>query len=159
MKHLFAFFLLVLAAALPATASDTPLKDPVQEAAARELMKEIRCLVCQNQSIEDSNADLAKDLRDIVREQVALGATPDQVRAYLVDRYGDWVLLKPPVNRLTWFLWGSPFLVLGGVLIAVVSSRKKAAVSEPLTSEEQARLDELLRAAPESDQIKGSEKQ
>ncbi|MBL4789153.1 MAG: cytochrome c-type biogenesis protein CcmH [Kordiimonadaceae bacterium] len=159
MRYLFAFVLLAVIAVFSATASDTPLKDPAQEAVARELMKEIRCLVCQNQSIEDSNADLAKDLRDIVREQVALGSSPDQVRAYLVDRYGDWVLLKPPVNRLTWFLWGSPFLLLAGVLIAVVSSRHKIDVSEPLTSKEQAQLDDLLRAAARDGQVKGSEKQ
>ena len=80
------------------------------------------------------------------------------VKIFAVPRcYTDFVVRRIFLG-MTWFLWGSPFLVLGGVLIAVVSSRKKAAVSEPLTSEEQARLDELLRAAPEGDQIKGSEK-
>jgi len=123
---------------------ETPLADPAKEAVARALMKEIRCLVCQNQSIEDSNADLAKDLRVLVRERIALGDTPDNVRAYLVDRYGDWVLLEPPVNRMTILLWGSPFLFLTLVLLAVFTSRKTTAAA-PLTDAEKEQLAQLMK--------------
>ncbi|MCK0069993.1 cytochrome c-type biogenesis protein [Kordiimonas laminariae] len=124
---------------------DKPLKDPVKEAMARALMKEIRCLVCQNQSIEDSNADLARDLRQIVRERISLGDSPDNVRAYLVDRYGDWVLLEPPVNTSTYLLWGSPFLLLLLVAYGVMRSRREQAGPAPLSSEEQEKLNAILR--------------
>jgi cytochrome c-type biogenesis protein CcmH len=150
MRLLFApmFALLVLlasGAAYSVAVDDKPLANPAQEAVARALMKEIRCLVCQNQSIEDSNADLAKDLRAIVRERVALGDTPDNVRAYLVDRYGDWVLLEPPVNKTTWLLWASPFLFLAIVIFAILGNRSRANKAVPLSKEEQARLDELMK--------------
>lgn len=124
---------------------DKPLKDPVKEAVARALMKEIRCLVCQNQSIEDSNADLARDLRQIVRERISLGDSPENVRAYLVDRYGDWVLLEPPVNTSTYLLWGSPFLLLLFVAYGVMRSRREQAGPAPLSAEEQEKLKVILR--------------
>lgn len=145
MRALFAaFLLLVTVPVLGVAVDEKPLEDPVKEAQARALMKEIRCLVCQNQSIEDSNADLAKDLRKLVRERIALGDTPDNVRAYLVDRYGDWVLLEPPVNQMTYLLWGSPFLFLLLVGVAVATSKKRAA-SAPLSEAEQARLAEIMK--------------
>lgn len=131
-------------AAFAVAVDEKPLDDPKQEAVARELMKDIRCLVCQNQSIEDSNADLARDLRAVVRERIALGDTPENVRAYLVDRYGDWVLLEPPVKSSTYFLWGSPFLFLGFVVFMVVRSRKKGTGPVPLSAQEEARLNEIL---------------
>ena len=141
----FALFVMLLFSTqvLGVAVDEQPLEDPAKEALARALMKEIRCLVCQNQSIEDSNADLAKDLRILVRERVALGDTPDNVRAYLVDRYGDWVLLEPPLNQMTLLLWASPFLFLALVLFAVVTSRKKAAAA-PLTAGEKERLARLM---------------
>ena len=123
---------------------EKPLADPVQEAQARALMKEFRCLVCQNQSIEDSNAELAQDLRMIVRERVALGDTPDNVRAYMVDRYGDWVLLRPPVKTSTYFLWASPFLVVLVILLVVVGRRRGVATPEPLSDNEAAQLARML---------------
>lgn len=123
---------------------DSPLEDPAKEAMARDLMKEIRCLVCQNQSIEDSNADLARDLRQIVRERIALGDTPDNVRAYLVDRYGDWVLLEPPVKPRTYFLWASPFIFLLVVVYLLLRRRAVSASPEPLSAEEQAELQAVL---------------
>jgi len=94
------------------------LADPAKEAEARAIMKDLRCLVCQNQSIEDSNADLARDLRAIVREHVAAGEDAGQIKAYLVARYGDWILLKPPLEGATLMLWIAPVLLLGigGVL-------------------------------------------
>src|SRR5690606_34587623 len=100
--------LLLFAAPALAIGVDEPLPDPAQEQRAREISKSLRCLVCQNQSIEDSNATLAKDLRRIVRERVQAGDSDDQVREYLVARYGDWVLLKPPFNVRTAALWIGP---------------------------------------------------
>ncbi|NVJ70585.1 MAG: cytochrome c-type biogenesis protein CcmH [Alphaproteobacteria bacterium] len=147
MIRLIAAFMLslLLAFAVHAVAVDEkPLEDPVKEAMARDLMKEIRCLVCQNQSIEDSNADLARDLRQVVRERIALGDTPANVRSYLVDRYGDWVLLEPPVKKSTYFLWASPFIFLAFVLYFVLRSRKPAPKPAPLSEEEQAELEKLL---------------
>ena len=132
---------------------EKPLEDPAQEAAARELMKEIRCLVCQNQSIEDSNADLAKDLRQVVRERIALGDSPARVRAYLVARYGDWVLLEPPVKPQTYFLWGSPFLFLLLVAVVILSRRKAGngkMLSAPLSAEEEAELKRVLHETEDS---------
>ncbi|MBK5910455.1 cytochrome C biogenesis protein [Rhodothalassium salexigens] len=121
------------------------LQDPQKEALAREIMADIRCLVCQNQSIEDSNADLARDLRQVVRERIAAGDSPDQVKRYLVDRYGDWVLMRPPVDRRTYLLWGGPgiLLILGGAL-ALANSRRKRAVAGRLSAEEEARVQSLL---------------
>jgi len=140
---LIAIVILFSMPVLGVAVDEKPLEDPAKEAIARALMKEIRCLVCQNQSIEDSNADLAKDLRALVRERVALGDTPENVRAYLVDRYGDWVLLEPPVNQMTLLLWASPFLFLALVAAAVFSSRKKTA-TEPLSPDEKEKLAKLM---------------
>ena len=141
---LVSLFLFFATAVYGVAVDEKPLEDPAQEAIARELMKEIRCLVCQNQSIEDSNAELAKDLRMIVRERVAIGDTPDNVRAYLVDRYGDWVLLEPPVKKSTWLLWASPFLFLGLVTVGIVTSRKQKPAALPLSDAEKARLKKLM---------------
>jgi len=145
---IIAFSLLVASAfsgaSFAVAVDDKPLVDPAQEAAARALMKEIRCLVCQNQSIEDSNADLAKDLRHLVRERVSAGDTAAEVRAFLVARYGDWVLLEPPFNQMTLFLWGSPFLILLLVVVGVYSAGKKS-TSEPLSRTEKARIKKLLK--------------
>lgn len=147
MTRLFAALFLFLAAVYPASAvavDDKPLADPVLEAQARALMKEIRCLVCQNQSIEDSNADLARDLRQIVRERIALGDSPENVRAFLVDRYGDWVLLKPPVKTSTYFLWASPFFVIV-ILAALILQRRRATIEPaPLSEEEAEELKKIM---------------
>lgn len=130
-------------------ADDQRLSDPKQEAIAHALMKEIRCLVCQNQSIEDSNADLAVDLRNIIREHIAAGESPDEVKAYLVARYGDWVLLKPPVRLNTYFLWGSPVLFLIVLFLLVMASRTKQPAPSALTAEEKTKLDRLLKGNDE----------
>lgn len=120
------------------------LPDPAAEARAREIGRELRCLVCQNQSIEDSEADLARDLRRIVREQVARGASHDEVIRFVHDRYGDFVLLRPPFRLSTLLLWGTPALALLGGLFAIwrLRRRQPMAVAE-LTEEERARLAEL----------------
>lgn len=142
--YMLALLLCFAGPAFGVAVDEKPLADPVNEAAARALMKEIRCLVCQNQSIEDSNSDLAKDLRMIVRERVQLGDTPADVRAYLVDRYGDWVLLDPPLNKMTVLLWGSPFLFLAFVLYGVLVQRPRAAAA-PLSKAEEAKLAQLIK--------------
>jgi len=88
------------------------LPDPRQEAQAKALMEELRCLVCQGQSIADSNAELAGDMRAMVRQRIAAGEKPEAVRAWLIERYGDWVSYRPPVEPITWPLWAAPLLML-----------------------------------------------
>lgn len=138
-------FLAMLFISLAAWADDKPLKDPAQEENARVLMKEIRCLVCQNQSIEDSNADLAVDLRNIIREHIAAGESHDEIKAFLVARYGDWVLLKPPVRPDTLFLWLSPILIVISIFIVILLSRKKQIAPPALSAEEEAKLAKLMK--------------
>jgi cytochrome c-type biogenesis protein CcmH len=141
--------LFILVSALPALAvnPDEVLSDPALEARARHLSANLRCLVCQNQSIDDSNADLAKDLRLLLRERIMAGDSDEEVMAYLVSRYGEFVLLKPPLSGRTIALWSAPFvfLLLGG-LVLVVSLRNRRAVeaATKLSAEEQARINELL---------------
>ena len=115
---LFALLLLAAPAVadsdLPAAAwANRQLPDARQEARARGLMEEIRCLVCQGQSIADSDAELAGDMRALIRERIAKGEKPEQVRAWLVDRYGAWVSYRPPVEPLGWPLWAAPLILLG----------------------------------------------
>ena len=120
------------------------LPDPAQEERARGISRELRCMVCQNQSIEDSDADLARQLRGIVREQVAAGGSDAAVRDYLHARYGDFVLLKPPFNAATALLWLTPLLALGGGLAAVLASRRHRREELPaLTAAERERLSRL----------------
>ena len=110
----------------PAPLADVQLPDARQEAEAKALMETLRCLVCQGQSIADSNADLAGDMRRLVRQRIAAGERPEVIRAYLVRRYGDWVSYDPPLDRTTWLLWGAPILfVLAGVAIAAGSFRRR----------------------------------
>lgn len=132
---------------------DEILSDPAMEARARALSAELRCLVCQNQSIDDSDAPLARDLRLLVRERLKANDTDDQVRDYIVERYGDFVLLKPPMKGTTLLLWLTPLLVLAGAIYlarqAMKGPRTAAASDMPLTAEEQARLDRLLSGRDE----------
>ena len=110
----------------PAPLADTQLPDPRQEAAAKALMETIRCLVCQGQSIADSNAELAGDMRALVRQRIAAGEKPAAIRAWLVRRYGAWVSYDPPLDRTTWLLWAAPILFLGlGVAVASRSFRRR----------------------------------
>jgi cytochrome c-type biogenesis protein CcmH len=104
---------------------DEMLKNPALEARAREISKDLRCLVCQGQSIDDSDADLAKDFRILVRQRLTSGDTDAQVRQYLKDRYGDFILLDPPVEQKTLLLWLTPLVILGaGLGVAGVFIRK-----------------------------------
>jgi len=112
----------------PAPLADTQLPDPKQEARAQALMETIRCLVCQGQSIADSNAELAGDMRAMVRQRIAAGEKPEAIRAWLIQRYGSWVTYDPPLDRVTWLLWAAPvmFLVVG-LLVARSSFRRRRA--------------------------------
>ena len=103
----------------PARYANEQLPDPRQEAAAKALMEELRCLVCQGQSIADSDAELAGDMRAMVRQRIASGERPEQVRNWLIERYGNWVSYRPPVEPVTWPLWAAPILLLlaGGWLL------------------------------------------
>jgi cytochrome c-type biogenesis protein CcmH len=145
-------------AAAYAVQPDEVMKDPAKEARARALSRELRCMVCQNQSIDDSAAPLARDLRLLVRERIASGDSDAQVIDFLVARYGEFVLLKPRVNEHTLVLWLLPPLALagGGLALWIHSRRRKAAgAGDPsllhLTEEEEARLERLIAAetAPE----------
>lgn len=131
--------LVVTAAALPAlwprpslaVEANEMLDDPVLEQRARDLSKRLRCLVCQNQSIDESDAELARDLRKIVRERLVAGDTDAEVIAYMVDRYGDWVLMKPPVKPKTYILWFGPaaILLIGGTGVALYLRRQRRAAA------------------------------
>jgi cytochrome c-type biogenesis protein CcmH len=125
---------------------DEILPDPAQEARAREIGRELRCLVCQNQSIDDSNAPLARDLRILVRQRIAAGDSDSDVIDFVVERYGDFVRLKPPFDARTWALWLGPpiLLVIAGVAVFVRNRRPRDAM-KPLSAAERQRLDELLK--------------
>jgi cytochrome c-type biogenesis protein CcmH len=144
--HALALALLLAGPALAAVGDPAEqLPDPAQEERARTIGRELRCMVCQNQSIEDSDADLARDLRRIVREQVAAGRTEAQVIDYLHDRYGDFVLLRPPFTLSTALLWGMPVIALlgGGLLILAMRRRAPTATPAELTEAERARLSRI----------------
>ena len=142
---------LVLATGLPAPADavlrpDELLEDPELEARARAIGRELRCVVCQNQSIDDSNAELAQDFRRIVRERVQAGESDEEVLQFMVDRYGAFVLLKPPVTAGTMLLWGGPFAVLliGAGIVAWTMRRRRDTGPVELSPEERRRLAELM---------------
>ena len=101
----------------PAQWANRQLPDPRQEAQARALMEELRCLVCQGQSIADSDAELAGDMRHLVRTRIAAGENPRAIRAWLVERYGNWISYKPPTAPIGWPLWAAPLLLLGAGLL------------------------------------------
>lgn len=126
------------------------LKDPALEARAREIGRALRCVVCQNQAIDDSNAEVAHDMRRAVRERLAAGDSDEGVLAFMVARYGDYVLLKPPFKAGTWFLWlGGPLVLLlaGGALLLAARRRRAASTAPaPLSEEERAKVDSLLEA-------------
>ncbi len=138
--------MLMLAGPSLAVNPDEILPDPALEARARAISAQLRCLVCQNESIDDSNADLAREIRLIVRERLVAGDSDQQVMQYLVDRYGEFVLLRPVIAPHTIVLWtAAPLvLVIGGIAIAVAARRRRVSSAEPaLTPEEQRALDEL----------------
>ena len=141
----------LLAASVTAGLSLTPeerLDDPALEARARALSAELRCVVCPNQAIDDSNAPLAQDLRTVVRERLIAGDTNDEALAFITDRYGDYVLLRPPMQPNTLVLWGGPALalVIGGVVVAWVVGRRRPGVEtpDPLTPDERRQVNAVL---------------
>ncbi len=139
--------LLLSAAPAFAVNPDEVLADPTLEARARAISSELRCMVCQNQSIDDSNAELAKDLRLLVRKRLTDGDSDEQVMSYIVSRYGEFVLLKPRLEMKTVLLWGAPVVLIlaGGVSLAVFARRRAGKpTGSSLTADEQARLNELL---------------
>ncbi len=148
LRSRFRFVVVVLTmVGLPAEGfeNDAPLADPVLEARAVALARALRCLVCQNQSIVESDAPLARDLRALVRERIAGGDDDGEVKAYVVARYGDFVLLRPPFKPKTWGLWlGPAFVVLIAILVLARFRRAARTPPAPLDAGERARLDSLL---------------
>ena len=145
---------IVVAAPLSAQFVEQRIADPALEARAGALHKQLRGLVCQNQSIVNSRADLARDLRIVVRERIEAGDTDRQVLDYMVARYGDWVLMKPPFKMTTLLLWLGPGLIFvlaaGGVFVALRrGGRLVAANAAPLSDEERDRLEDILGETPE----------
>jgi cytochrome c-type biogenesis protein CcmH len=146
-------FLCLIFFAGPALAVSDPselLANPAQEVRAEAIGQQLRCLVCQNESIEDSSADLARDIRAIIRQQVVAGRSDRQIIGYMVQRYGSFILLKPPFDAVTALLWATPVLALavgfGIALLAIWRRRRRPPPAPaPLTAAEQARLDRLLR--------------
>lgn len=152
LRKLFALAFLIVLSFSPAHAvePDEVLDDPALETRARELSKILRCLVCQNQSIDDSNAPLAKDLRVLVRERLKEGDTDEEAIDYIVDRYGNFVLLKPPVQFSTLLLWFGPLLIflLAGFIYWTMVHRKSgsnaAETAPPLSDQERRELQDIL---------------
>ena len=136
MRRLLPLLLLLAPAVLyadpvmaPEPLSYTQLPDPAAEARAQALMQTIRCVVCQGQSIADSDADLAGDMRAIIRQRIAAGETPEAIRAWMVTRYGRWVSYKPPLDPVTWPLWAAPVVLVAiGLLVAHGTLRRRRPV-------------------------------
>lgn len=154
MTRLLAALVLLLGLCGPSLAVQPSemLDDPVLEQRARNLSAGLRCMVCQNQSIDDSDAELARDLRVLVRERLAAGETDQQVIDYVVSRYGEFVLLQPRFSGRNALLWATPALLLavgGGVLLAYALRRRRPAQTRPaaLSAEEEARLRDILDRA------------
>jgi cytochrome c-type biogenesis protein CcmH len=147
MKAWLLFAFLLLATPAFAVLPSEQLADPKLEARARAISSELRCVVCQNQTIDDSDAELAHDLRVLLRQRLKAGDTDQQAIAYIVNRYGDYVLLKPPFEAETLLLWLGPLLVLvaGGIGVVFYLRRRQGLAAPAFTAEEQARLDRLLK--------------
>jgi cytochrome c-type biogenesis protein CcmH len=144
LRALLALGFLLVAAAAGAVQPDEVMKDPALEARARTLSAELRCLVCQNQSIDDSDAPLARDIRLLIRDRIAQGEGNDSVRAFLVSRYGNFILLKPPFELSTVLLWLSGPLTLAlGALGVYLARRRAPAPPPPLSAKEEKRLKEI----------------
>lgn len=145
---IFGFLMIFLPQAY-AVNPDEMLSDTALELRAREISKNLRCLVCQNQSIDESDADLARDLRVLVRERLVAGDGDQEVINFIVERYGDYVLLKPPFKPITFVLWGGPALIFLMVLFVgfrMTGKRGQRSVIRPLSSDEKNELQEILQA-------------
>ena len=123
---LFALLVAAPAIAQKAPLADVQLSDPAKEAEAKALMETIRCVECQGQAIADSNADIAGNMRSLIRERIKAGESPAQIRAWLIQRYGDYITYDPPLGGVTWPLWAAPIVLLAvGIAVARLSFRRK----------------------------------
>lgn len=150
MKQLMALALLLLSFAAGAVIESYQFDTPEQEQLYKTLIAELRCLVCQNQNIADSNAELAQDLRRKTHELIMAGNSKAEITAYMVQRYGDFVLYQPPIKPQTLMLWVGPFLILAiglFVLVRVIRSRARAAGSSAISAEQQRQAEQLLKGA------------
>ena len=149
MKHVSVAILAILCFAIVMVAKEArPVEDPQIEARMRALTQQLRCLVCQNETLADSQADLAEDLRREVRGQMKAGKSDQEIIAFLTQRYGDFVLYKPPVKSTTYLLWFGPFVLLltgTALLFRFVRHRKAIIHDQPLSAAERKRAEELLR--------------
>ncbi len=147
MKRLFlATAFALLAAPVVAVQPSEMLADPALEARARALSKDLRCPVCQNENIDDSDAQIAKTLREVIRARILQGDTNEQVMAFVTDRFGEFVLLKPATSGWNLLLWAAgPLMLLGGIAVAASTLRRRAPADTDLSDEEQARLSELMK--------------
>ena len=146
----FFLFVFCLSLSVGSRAAEAPpmAEEPALEARLNTLAKELRCLVCQNETLADSRADLALDLRREVREKMRQGLTDAQIKTYLTQRYGDFVLYRPPVKSSTWLLWFGPFLLLIAAIAGLtffLKNRRMVLTENPLSAEEAARLKTLLQ--------------
>ncbi|WP_323036616.1 cytochrome c-type biogenesis protein [Pararhodobacter sp.] len=124
---------------------DEILADPVQEARAREITAVLRCVVCRNESVDDSNAEIARDIRLMVRERIVAGDTNEETMQYMVDRFGEYILLNPTTSGSNLVLWlAGPILLLSGLGIAALTLRRRRPTTEPLSDDEEARLARIL---------------
>jgi cytochrome c-type biogenesis protein CcmH len=152
-KLVLGFLLAVTPLLVNAEAAPRPAPDPILEKRVMAIAEELRCLVCQNQTIADSDASLAVDLRQQVREKLALGMSDQDVTDFMVERYGDFVLYRPPVKMTTWLLWFGPFLLLAACLIILGLKLKRRAHTEPaaaLSETEKQRVATLLGTISDS---------
>ena len=149
MKQIIVLIFISICFAVVSIAKEAqPNEDPQIEQRMKNLTEQLRCLVCQNETLADSRADLAEDLRKQIREQMKAGKTDPEIVAFLTDRYGDFVLYKPPVKATTYLLWFGPFVFLGGgtiVLYRFVKRRRELIHEKPLTAAEQKQAEEILR--------------
>ena len=150
MRRIALLFLisLCLVGALPAKEAQ-PNEDPQIEQRMKHLTEQLRCLVCQNETLADSRADLAEDLRKQIREQIRAGKSDQEIIAFLTDRYGDFVLYKPPVRTTTYLLWFGPFLFFAGgtvILYRYLSRRRQMIEEKPLSADERKRAEDILRS-------------
>ena len=147
-KALFLLLLLCLSVSIVAKEAKPSAADPVLEERVMKLSKELRCLVCQNETLADSRADLAEDLRNQIREQMKAGKSDQEILGFLTQRYGDFVLYSPPVKATTYLLWFGPFILLiagTGVLYRYLKHRRELIKDKRLTADERRRAADILR--------------
>src|SRR5216683_79953 len=150
MRRVSILIMVLISLAAPALAKEAkPVEDPQIDQRMQALTQQLRCLVCQNETLADSRADLAEDLRKEIREQMKAGKSDQEIIAFLTKRYGDFVLYKPPVKSTTYLLWFGPFvLLIGGtaVLFRFLKRRREMIHEQPLTADERKRAEEILRS-------------